>query len=114
VPPPAGSAVPAMPAVPADSDPLARRPSGDARADRVDGASDLVPGDARILDAGPESELGKGVTVTDAARLDLDAHGSGTGLGDLALDELEGGIRTSGLRDTHHRPAPCGRRSVLY
>ena len=43
-------------------------------ADRVDDAGDLVSRHARVLDAGPESLLGQGVAVADAARLDLDAR----------------------------------------
>ena len=75
--------------MPANSDPLARVPARDAGADRVDDAGDFMAGDARKLDARPDPVLRHGVAVLDATRLDLDAHGSRAGLGNLVLDELE-------------------------
>src|SRR5438552_17606443 len=44
---PAGIATPAVSAVPADSNPLAWRPSGHSIADGINGAGELVPGNAR-------------------------------------------------------------------
>src|SRR5262245_5190566 len=48
-------AAPAVSAVPANSDPLARRPPGDVHADRVDYSGDLMSRNPRVLDARPGS-----------------------------------------------------------
>ena len=90
-----------MPAVPADSDPLARRPSGDTCADRIDDAGDLVSRDARVLDAGPESLFGQGVAVADAASFDADAYGSDAGIGDFAFREFHRALGAVDLHNPH-------------
>ena len=93
----------AVTAMPAHSDPLAQRPSGDVWTDRIDDSRNLVPRNARILEAGPGSLLGKRVAVADAAGLDFDAHRTRAGPRDFALDEFQGAIRADDLYDAHRR-----------
>jgi hypothetical protein len=90
-------------AVPADADPLAFLPSGDAAADCVDDSGDLMPGHTRVLNAWPRSLLSKGVAVADTASLDLDAHRTGSGFGDFTFNNFQRPIGTSDLHDTHFR-----------
>jgi hypothetical protein len=97
----AGIAVTAVPAVPADPDPLAPRPSGDAFAERIDDSGDLMSGNPRIPDARPLSLLRQGIAVADAARFDLYTHVSGSGLCDLAFNELKGAAGMTDLHDSH-------------
>jgi hypothetical protein len=93
--------MPAVSAVPGDSDPLAWCPPGDVWADRIDDAGDLMAWDPRVLDAGPDALLCKGVAVADATSLNLDAHGSGPGLWDVAFNKLKGALPLGDLHDTH-------------
>jgi len=67
--------------MPSDADTLAGPPSGDVRADGVDQSNDLVPWNARVLNAGKGPLLGEGVAVADPAGLDLDAYLAGAGSG---------------------------------
>src|SRR5262249_49382299 len=53
-------------AVPADADPLADRPRGDAGTQLVDDARDFVSRNAGILDSGPGAFLREFVAVADA------------------------------------------------
>ena len=99
----AGVAIAAVAAVPADAHPLARLPSGDAGADRVDHPGHLMAGDARVLDSREEPLLGDRIAVADAAGLHPDPHRPGTRLRDRPLDDLEGAVGAGDLRDTHHR-----------
>jgi hypothetical protein len=94
-------AVPAVSAVPADSDPLAWCPPGDAWADRINDSGDLVSWDPWVLEARPSSLLCKGVAVADATSLNLEAHESSPGLWDVAFNELKTAFRLSDLHDTH-------------
>jgi len=94
-------AVTAVAAVPADSDPLALRPSGDACAHRVNDSGDFMSWDPRVLNAWPRSLLGHGIAVTDSTSLNLDAHVSNAGLRDFAFNNFKGSIRASDLHDTH-------------
>src|SRR5439155_10648375 len=103
VPTTAGVAIAAIPAVPSDSDRLTGFPSEDVRAQRINESDDLVSGDARILNAGKKSVLRHGITMTDAASLDLDSHHSCLRLGNLALDDLERSLRTRNLDGSHFR-----------
>ena len=96
-------AVPAVSPVPADTDPLARLPSRDARAERVDRPCDLVSRDAGIPNARPQSLLREGITVADTASLDLDADESRARVRVFAFDELEAAIRLSDLHRAHRR-----------
>ena len=92
-----------MSAVPADSDALSLCPAGDACPDRINYSSDLMAGDARVLDARPESLFCKGVAVADATGFDLDAHLSGDRLRDFAFNEFKRAIGLSNLYGTHLR-----------
>jgi hypothetical protein len=96
-------AVPAVSAVPADSDPLAHRPASDAWTDCINYSSDLMSRDARILDTRPESFLCKRIAVADATGFDLDSHPPGVRLWNFSFDNLKGAIRFSNLHDTHLR-----------
>src|SRR5205814_1858325 len=78
----AGIAVPAIAAVPADARPLARRPPGDAGADRVDHAGDLMARHPRVLNARERPLFDERVAMADAARLHLDPDRAGVGFGD--------------------------------
>src|SRR3954467_3671795 len=64
---PAGVADEAMPAMPADTNALARLPLRDVGANRVDPAGNFVAGNTRILQSGESRLLDDGVAVTDAA-----------------------------------------------
>jgi histidine triad (HIT) family protein len=97
----AGIAVTAVSAVPADPDPLAPHPSGNAFADRVDDSGDFMPGNPRIPDARPLSFPGQGIAVADAASFDLYAHVSGSGLCDLAFSKFKGTAGMTDLHDSH-------------
>ena len=101
--PAARGAMPAVSPVPADTDPLARLPSRDTRAERVDRPCDLVSRDAGIPNARPQSLLREGITVADTASLDLDADESRARVRVFAFDELEAAIRLSDLHRAHRR-----------
>ncbi len=88
-PPPAGAALKAVAAVPADPGAIAGLPRRHVRAHRVDAPGDLVAWDAGQGETREGAGLYEGIAVTDAARLDLDADLSGAWLGDFALDQLE-------------------------
>src|SRR5207253_11127740 len=98
-----------LPARPSDADTLAGLPSGHVRADGVDQSDDLVPWNARVLNAGKDPLLGEGVAVADPAGLDLDAYLAGGGVGNRPLDDLERAVRAGDLDDAHgrHRIPPC-------
>src|SRR5439155_4903468 len=99
---PAGFAVAAVAAEPADADPLTHRPPVDSVADRVHDPGHLVPGHNRIADTGEVPFLGIGVAVANAARLHPDADLARSRLRNLPLAKLE---RTPGLGylDNSHR-----------
>src|SRR6185312_10051695 len=92
-------------AVPADADPLADLPAAHAGADRVDDAGDLVAGDARILEARELASDDERVAMTDAARLDLDAHGAAARRRNVALRSLQRPVRARHLHCSHLRHA---------
>ena len=96
-------AIAAVAAVPPDADPLARLPSGDAGADRVDHPGHLMAGDPRVLNSREEPLLGDRIAVADAAGLHLDPHRSGARLRDRPFNDLKGPIRAGDLHDTHRR-----------
>jgi hypothetical protein len=96
-------AVPAVSTVPADSDPLAWCPPGDACAGRINDPRDLMSWDPRVLEARPDSLHCKGVAVADATGLNLDANGSSPGLWDVAFNKVKGAFRLSDLHNTHPR-----------
>jgi hypothetical protein len=80
---------------------LALRPSGNTLIDGVDDTSDLVSRHTRILYPRPQSFLGHGIAVADAASLNFDAHESSAGLRDFAFNDFKGPSRPSNLHDTH-------------
>lgn len=87
--------------MPADANALSGRPPGDARSYRINYAYDLVPGDAWVLHQRKGSLPGEGVTVADAAGLDLDPHRSGAGFGDFAFHDFERCVRAEDLQGAH-------------
>jgi hypothetical protein len=87
--------------MPADTDALARFPSGNSRADRIDETYDFVTGHAWILQPRPQSIPREQVAVADATRLDFDANRSCWRIGDGAFDDFEGTTGTRDLHDAH-------------
>jgi hypothetical protein len=75
--------------VPAHADTLAQLPRGDARTYFIDYAGYFVSGNAGILNPWQQPFFGQHVAVADAASLHLDADLPCSGLGNLALDQLE-------------------------
>src|SRR5262249_58588622 len=75
-------AMPAIAAVPANADPLAGLPVGDAGADRVDHAGHFMTGDAGELNSRIRPFLGERIAVADAASEDPDPDRSGARFGD--------------------------------
>src|SRR4030095_13154970 len=88
-------------AVPADSDPLALLPRRNTGADGIHDARPLVSRNAGVLDFGPPAFRGAHTLVTAPASLHLDAHVPRSGLGDLAFDDVEAGLRLGDLCDLH-------------
>jgi hypothetical protein len=88
-------------AVPADADSLPRLPSRNALTDGVDDSGDLMSWDPRVLDAWPQSLLGHGVAVADAARFDFDPHLPRAGRRDFTFHYFEWSIRANNLHSTH-------------
>ena len=74
-------------------------------ADGIDDAGDFMAGNARILDAGPMTQLGKRIAVANAAGLDANANLAGAGLGKLLLDEFE---CSAGGGNLHGTASDCG------
>src|SRR5205823_17173 len=99
---PAGFAVAAVAAEPADADAFTDVPSLHSVAERVDDSRHLVAGHDRIADTGEVPFLGIGVAVANTARLHPDADLTRRRLRNVALTQLE---RTAGLGyldDPHH------------
>jgi hypothetical protein len=94
-------AVPAVSAVPTDSDSLAICPFGNTRADGINDSNNLMPWNSRVLNIREGSCFNYRVATADPAGLDLDSHRSGTWLRDSALNKFEGSIRVRDLYDTH-------------
>jgi len=97
VPSPAGIAVSAVSAVPADPDAIFDRPARHLAAQRVDRSRNLVPRNARVGDARPLPFDRQVIAVADAARLDAYPDLPGTGLGHFPLDELQLPFRACNL-----------------
>src|SRR5439155_22872159 len=109
-----GITVPAMSAMPSDSDALSRCPSRDTCANRIDDAGDFVTEHARVLNAGKDPVLRIRVTVADAAGLNLDSDRSGARLRDITFDELKGALRARDLHATHLRHRSLHIRSCSW
>src|SRR6185295_13609537 len=101
-----GAALEAVAAVPADAHPVPRAPGGDAGADGVHPAGDLVAGDPWQREAGEPAGLHEHVAVAHPARLDLDPHLAGAGLRDLAGHHFERSTRLRHLDRLHLRHHP--------
>src|SRR5262249_29542373 len=102
VPAPAGIAGHAVPAVVADTHPLALLPLGDVGAPLVDPPRDLVSRNAGERETGECPELHPGIGVADPARLDLDPDLARRRLWNLALDQLECASWLGCLDGSHH------------
>jgi len=100
-----------MAAVPADAHAFADLPLGHVGSDLVDPLGNLVPRDARQRQAWEAPSSDEGVAVTNAASLHLDANLARTGLGHIALDDLERGPRLRRLNGLHLRHARSSRLS---
>jgi hypothetical protein len=94
-------AVTAVPAVPADPDPLALCPSNNACANSVNDAGYFMSRDPRVLNARPQSILDHDIAVTDATCINLYSHMADAGLRDLAFNKFKGTARASDLHYTH-------------
>ena len=66
-----------MSAVPADTNALTNRPSGDIGADGINASSYFMTGHARILKPRPETLFDERVAVANAARFDFHPNLSG-------------------------------------
>ena len=97
----AGLAVPAVSAMPTDSDPLTLGPAHDACADRINNSGNLMSRDSRVLNTWEGTLLGQRVAVADATRLDLDAYPPGGRLRNFTFDKFKLTIRLSNLDDAH-------------
>src|SRR4029450_3016621 len=95
--------MPAVSAMPTTSDPLAVGPAYDACADRINYSGDLMSRNSRVLNTRIGALFGKRVAVTDATRLDLDAHLPCGRLRDFALDQFKGAIGLGNLHNSHLR-----------
>src|SRR6266851_819805 len=98
VPATAGKTGAVLPAVPADSNPLAFLPFLHARAHLVDHAGHFVSWDARISNAGEKAFLGNHVTVTDSTGLDADTYLPRSWLRNFSFYDFK---ICSGLRHLH-------------
>lgn len=92
-----------MASVPADTHTLPWFPRRDARPHFVDQSGNFVPGDTWKLKPRPVSFFHKHVTVTDAAGLNLYPHLTRFRSGNLAVDQLPIGPRSSRLHSLHAR-----------
>ena len=89
----------AVSTVPAYADAIAFLPLGDAIADGIDYAGNLVARDARVDEAGPVAVFDEVVAEADTTGLDFDADFAWTGLRDVALDQFEVGSGLGHLCD---------------
>jgi hypothetical protein len=90
-----------MAAVPADADALPVLPFGNPSSHFVYDACHFMPGNAGILDSGPQAFFRKPVTVANATGLHLDSHLPRARLRNFALDDLKSRSRTRNLRHFH-------------
>src|SRR5579884_1449015 len=98
---PARFAPVAVPAKPAHARPLAFLPTVHAGAHRINYARNFVPRNQRIARSRPVPVHGDRITVTNAARLDADAHPSRRNIRDFTLDKLKGLSGSRNLNRTH-------------
>src|SRR5262245_35689319 len=87
--------------VPTDANALTRFPGGDTAADCIETSRDLMTWHTRVLESWPPTFFHKHVAMANAAHLHLHPHLSGTGLRNVALDELPFATRFANLRQFH-------------
>jgi hypothetical protein len=97
---PARVAMAAVPAEPADADPVAGLPTDHPLTDGMDHSGNLVTRDDRVARARVPTELGVAVAVADAAGLDADDDLPAPRRGDFPVGEREVPTRLSDLDDT--------------
>jgi hypothetical protein len=73
--------------MPSNSDALPYLPAGEAGADRVDDAGDLMAGDDGVGNPGKGARLGEHVAVTNSAGLHANPHLPGCRIRDRPLDK---------------------------
>jgi len=91
----------AMTSVPADADALADLPGGNAIADLVNPAGDLVTGNAWILNSGPMAVFDHGIAVADATRFDVDADLVRRRFGQRPFNQFEVAASSADLNRFH-------------
>ena len=91
--------------MPSYADALSGLPQRDVGADGVDASGDLVSGDARILNAGPDSFFHQHIAVTNATGLDLNADLTASGLRGWAFDDFEVSTGFADLNGFHEEGA---------
>jgi hypothetical protein len=91
----------AVAAVPAHTDSLPNGPSAYSAAKRVDSAGNLVPGNARILQSGPETILHQHVTVANPASFHFDPNLSFSRLWHVSFNELKIAMGLADLNSFH-------------
>lgn len=75
--------------------------------DGVDHAGDFMARNAGVLEAGPMPLLHECVAMADATGFDADADFSGTGIGDVSLDDLEVTTGAAELNGSHSLILPA-------
>ena len=79
-------AIPAIAAVPANTDALTGFPWLHSFSYGIDNSDDLVPRHARILNTGPEPFFDQRIAVTNATRFHFDSNPSRLRLGNVAFN----------------------------
>ena len=98
IPAPATVAFKTMPTMPANSDTLPNLPRPGIGTDGVDCSGDLVPGNSRELQAGPQAILHQHIAVTDPACFDFNTNLTFAGLWDVAFHKFPVSARPAHLR----------------
>src|SRR5262245_19572824 len=93
--------------MPADTDPLAWRPTDNSFPNGINSAGDFVAWNARVLNSGPVAFLHQRIAVANAARRDFNSNSSWRQLRYWPLDKLKRSIRTRNLGNAH-----CGHKSI--
>lgn len=95
-------AIPAIAAIPADSHLLARLPSCDTGAERIDHPGHFMAGNPGVLKSWENPLFRDRIAVADAASLHLTPHQPGDWLRDGTFHDLEGAFGAGDLSDPHH------------
>jgi hypothetical protein len=96
-------AMPAISTVPPNAHALARRESGDARANHIDHSGHLMARDPRVLNTRESPLFDERIAVADAARVYFDSYRPGDRLWYLPFDDLKGTIGPRNLHNAHRR-----------